>query len=258
MKRLSPAEELLQSLGVTEPREIDLEAIAWTLGVRVKFRPLDGCEARIVGASESAIVTVNNQCSFGRQRFSLAHELGHWHFHRGKVMVCRADDIEDFKSNGSPAEKHADNYAVNLLMPRYLFLPALRTYRKIDFDAIRKLGNDFVVSTTAAAIRFIEAGDTPAFIICHNQRGRCWFSRSPLIPDRWFPRSELQSESSAMDILFDVNKSMTTSRMKYVSAEAWFDRRDAHRYEILEQTFRVGPSEIITLLVFEDEEMLED
>lgn len=36
MKRLTPAEELLQSLGVTEPGEIDLEAIAWTLGVRVK------------------------------------------------------------------------------------------------------------------------------------------------------------------------------------------------------------------------------
>ncbi|MDR3579202.1 MAG: ImmA/IrrE family metallo-endopeptidase [Oryzomonas sp.] len=258
MRRLTPAEELLQSLGVTEPGEIDLEAIAWIRGVTVKFQSLDGCEARILGVGDSAIVTVNNQCSFGRQRFSLAHELGHWHFHRGQVMVCRSDEIENFRSNGSPAEKHADTYAVNLLMPRYLFLPALRTYRQIDFDAIRKLGDDFGVSTTAAAIRCVETGDIPAFIICHNQQGRCWFSRSPMIPDRWFPRKDLQAESSARDVLFDTKKSITTSQMTYVSAEAWFDHRDAQRYEVLEQTFRVGPSEILTLLVFEDEKMLED
>lgn len=108
------------------------------------------------------------------------------------------------------------------------------------------------------SLSMYRANNTPAFIICHNQHGRCWFSRSSLIPEHWFPRKELQAESSAMDVLFDVNKSMTTSQMKYVSAEAWFDRRDAHRYEILEQTFRVGPSEILTLLVFEDEEMLAD
>jgi hypothetical protein len=41
---------------VTEPGEIDLEAIAWIRGVRVKFQPLDGCEARIVGVGDSAIL----------------------------------------------------------------------------------------------------------------------------------------------------------------------------------------------------------
>lgn len=258
MKRLTPAEELLQSLGVKEPREIDLEAIAWLRGVKVRYRPLDGCEARIMGVGDSAIVTVNNQCSLGRQRFSLAHELGHWHFHRGQVMVCRSDEIGNFSNKASPAEKHADTYAANLLMPKYLFLSALRAYRQFDFEAIRKLADIFSVSTTAAAIRCVETGDIPAMIICHNQYGRCWFTPSPLIPGRWFPRKDLQAESSAMDVLFDSKKSITTSRMKYVSAEAWFDHRDAHQYEVLEQTFRVGPSEILTLLVFEDEEMLED
>lgn len=258
MRRMTPAEVLLQSLGVTEPGEIDLEAIAWTLGVKVKYCPLEGCEARILGVGNSAIVTVNNQCSFGRQRFSLAHELGHWHFHRGQVMVCRSDEIGDFSKKASPAEKHADTYAANLLMPRYLFLPAMRSFRKIDFEAIRKLGDSFGVSTTAAAIRCIESGDIPAILISHNHQGRSWFSRSPLIPDRWFPRKDLQAESSAMDVLFDEKKSMTTSRLKYVPAEAWFDRYEAQRYEVLEQSFRVGPSEILTLLVLEDDEMLND
>lgn len=47
---LSPAEQLLQDLGVTEPKEIDLEAIAFHVNARIRYRPLDGCEACIVGA----------------------------------------------------------------------------------------------------------------------------------------------------------------------------------------------------------------
>jgi hypothetical protein len=101
-------------------------------------------------------------------------------------------------------------------------------------------------------------GDFPAVLVCHNHKGRSWFIRSSLIPDRWFPRAELQSESSAMDILFGQRASATLSRLSCVSAEAWFDRHDAHRYELLEQTLRVGASEILSLLIFEDEEMLEE
>ena len=52
MKGLAPAERLLKELGVTDPKEIDLEAVAWTLGARVKYRPLDGCEACITGDTE--------------------------------------------------------------------------------------------------------------------------------------------------------------------------------------------------------------
>lgn len=95
MTRLRPAELLLQELGITEPREIDLEAIAWTQGVHVRYRPLDGCEARIIGCGDRAIITVNDRSSARRQRFSIGHELGHWKWHRGRILVCRADEIEE-------------------------------------------------------------------------------------------------------------------------------------------------------------------
>ena len=41
MTRDTPTEIILKCLGITDPREIDLEAIAWHLGVRVRYRPLD-------------------------------------------------------------------------------------------------------------------------------------------------------------------------------------------------------------------------
>lgn len=56
---LSPAERVLQELGITDPGEIDLEAIAWHLGARIKLAELDGCEARIIGYRDRAIIRVD-------------------------------------------------------------------------------------------------------------------------------------------------------------------------------------------------------
>ena len=96
---LTAAERILQSLGVTDPQEIDLEAIAWTQGVVVNYRPLDGCEARIIGSSRKAVISINSRSPERRRRFSLAHELGHWHHHRGRVLFCGKDDIGNFAND---------------------------------------------------------------------------------------------------------------------------------------------------------------
>ena len=77
MKALRPAERILLELGIERPDQIELEAIAWTGGAAVKYRPLDQCEAMIVGTERRAIITVNSNALLRRRRFSLAHEIGH-------------------------------------------------------------------------------------------------------------------------------------------------------------------------------------
>src|SRR5690349_18570970 len=111
---LTPAEQLLQELGVTEPDEIDLEAIAYHVGAHVRYRPLDGCEAHIIGYGNSAIITVDTKSSFSRQRFSIAHELGHWHHHRGQSLICRAKESTPYDTRGP--EPLANVYAADILM----------------------------------------------------------------------------------------------------------------------------------------------
>src|ERR1700733_2935427 len=92
-----------------------------------RYRPLDGCEARIIGRDDQAIITitVNDRGGPRRRRFSLAHEIGHWTHHRGRCLVCRADDINRGGENRPLMEKTADRYAANLLMPPYLLRPVL-------------------------------------------------------------------------------------------------------------------------------------
>jgi hypothetical protein len=249
------AEQILQALGIEEPGEIDLEAIAWRMGVTVRYRPLDGCEARIIGDGSRAIATINERSTWKRQRFSLAHELGHWKYHRGRILVCRADDIGRHNEHAAPAEKAADGFAADLLMPRYLFEPVAAAYPKLTFQTVREIGRIFQTSRPATAIRLIEGRHSPALLICHGTNGRKWFVRSPDVPGCWFPRKDLDSESSAFGILFGGKPDDATPRK--IGACRWFQRQEAGHYEVREQTIRTVDGEILTLVLIEDEAMLE-
>ena len=250
----TPAERLLQELGITEPEEIDLDAIAFHTGARVRYRRFDGCEARIVGSRDRAIITVKVDSSPRRKRFSIAHELGHWHHHRGQCLACRAEETRP----GGPLspERVADGYAGDLLMPKYIFRPLARAYAKLTFKAVAALSDAFRTSQTATAIRLVESDHTPAILVCHGPKGRRWFTKAPSVPAKWFPQDSLDADSFAFEVLFNTKADDPMPRK--VGANAWFERRDAERYEIHEQTCRIGPDEILTLLLLSDLRMLDD
>lgn len=254
MNRLAPAEELLKDLGVTSPSDIDIEAIAYYVGAVIKYRPLNGCEARIIGANDRAVISVNNLAIRPRQRFSAAHELGHWHYHRGRSLMCLPDDISNPAKGSSNPERVADGYAADLLMPRFLFRPMAKKIGKVSFQAVEALREEFKTSITATAIRLVEYGPEPAIVVYHTMEGRKSFTRSHDIPYKWFPREELDADSDAMDVLY--GKAERGNR-SLIGADAWFDRWDAEKYELYEETHRIADGAILTLLVFKDAEMLE-
>ena len=256
MISLTPAERLLQSYGITRPNEIDLETIAYELGAQIKYRPLEGCEARIVGTGNSAIISVNSISSIPRQRFSIAHELGHWKYHRGKQLDCRADNADISKKNTSEFERIADDYAANLILPRYLLRPILKNHANLSFSIIDDVAKEFSTSFTATAIRTVESNKFPCLLICHNSHGRKWFTRSPDVPKRWFPRNQVELDSSAFDILF--GQASNDRKPKRVPAQAWFDRREAEDFDVLEQSMRMNEQEVLSILSLFDDKMLEE
>jgi len=251
---LSAAEKLLQELGVTDPKEIDLEAIAFYVNARIRYRPLEGCEACIVGAATSAIITVNEHSAPRRKRFSIAHELGHWHHHRGKRLACRAEE-EVRPQGGTSPERTANGYAADLLMPNYLFRPMAKSLGQPTLKVVEVLAEAFKTSRPATAIRLVESDQAPALLICHGQFGRKWFVRSKSVPTKWFPREDLDQESFAFGVQFGSHPEGSTPRK--VGADAWFDRREAEQFEIHEQTMRSG-GDTLTLVTIRDPRMLED
>lgn len=177
---LSAAERILQDLGVEQPEEIDLEAIAWRLGALVKLRPLDGCEAMIVGDSRKAVISVNSHSIPSRQRFSIGHELGHWHLHKGRMLFCSGREI-DRPVTGLPGpEQQADSFASDLILPNYLFRPAAKSIqRRLNLKEARDLAELFKASLSATLSKLVALDRFPIMIVRHGQAGRTWFSRSP-------------------------------------------------------------------------------
>ncbi|MCW6509875.1 ImmA/IrrE family metallo-endopeptidase [Lichenifustis flavocetrariae] len=255
---LSRAEAILESLGIDRPEDIDLEMVAWSLGAKVKYRPLCSCEARICGHGNKAIITVDDRKSARRVRFSLAHELGHWTHHRERLLICRSVDIG--KSSGSrrdatDPEKVADRFASELILPSYILHPMLKGYRTLNLKTMREVGSAFNASLTATAIRIMQSNTFHAMIVCHRPGKKPWFERADCVPDRWFPKATLDCESYAKEVL--ANKTEQVHPRK-IGADAWFDRPEAERYEVSEQSFPLPNNEVLTLLTFSDPAMMEE
>lgn len=244
---LRPAEKMLQSLGVTSPDEIDVEAIAWHLGAKVKYRPLDSCEARILGHGDRAIICVDDRKSPERIKFSVCHELGHWHFHRGRCIACRSDEIGGAPRGGAlDPERIADGYAADLLLPRYLVSPLAAQVAKWSLARIRELASPFGASLTATAIRLVELDAIPGMLICHGLKGRRWFTRARSA-ERWFPRDELDAESQAFAMLYGGEQELRSPSI--IGADAWFDASAAAPHLVHEQTYLVPGGDVVTLLL---------
>lgn len=242
-------------LGIFDPAAIDLEAIAMDEGVRVQYKNLNGCEARLVGYNDRAIVTIREASDPRRKRFSLAHELGHWNYHRGRSFECRVDDwVEGY--NSKPAEeKEADKYASELLMPTYMFKPMAKEIKRPTFDGVKELADKFNTSLTATAIRLVNMNVWPLVLVSHSKSGRTWFNRSKDVPERWFPQKELSQDSMAFDMLFGNEDRV---RHQKATADTWFDIREADRYDIIEDAIRISQDQVLCLLWLENDEMLKE
>lgn len=256
---VNAAEQALQALGITEPEEIDVEVIAHSLGAKVKYRPLKSCEARIVGQDGRAIITVDTATKFRRRRFSIGHELGHWHRHRGLCLKCRSADIGRQTSDGRrtppTAELQADAYASDLLLPGYIFRPLAGDFDRLTLEAVKMLADRFQTSITATAIRALGTNRFPTLLVCHSQEGMRWFRRPPVVPDRWFPRSDLLPESPTFRMLF--NGGQESRKPVVVKASCWFDTPAAERFTVTEQTFALPNNRAATLVGLTDSRMLE-
>lgn len=243
----SRAERILIHLGITEPCDIDLEAIAWTQGAIVNYRPLDGCEARIVGSRRRAVIAVNSLSSPERRRFSLAHELGHWNLHRGEVLFCEKNDVGNFENSDLNPERQADMFASDLLLPNYLVEPRLKKWKRPTLAVARQIADEFCASLTATLLKITLADQFPIVVVCHNKSRRRWFERAPMIQEWWFPVRELDRQTFAADMLF--NGASEQNFPRKMPADAWFDFKGADRFEVEEQSFRLPEEEVLTLLL---------
>jgi hypothetical protein len=251
MRGLTPAESILIELGISEAGDIDLDAIAWHLGAAVKYRHMDKADATIVGSASRAIIAVNSSRIPSRQRFSLGHELGHWHYHRGRILFCGPSDIGCFAGGPLDPERQADAFASELILPGFLVRPRINKIGKLTLALAREIAEEFHASMTATLIRILNENCFPILVVCHGKDRRRWFRRAEMVPQWWFPREDLDPDTLAFEVLH--NNSGEDNFPRKNGAGAWFEFRNVDRYEVHEQTFRLPNDEILTVLTIPQE-----
>ena len=165
------ARNLLAELEVQEP-PVPVRKLARSRGARVVSVP--GNEADIDGflyqKDNEVVIGVNRDQAPVRQRFTIAHELGHLllHKHNNQVHVDRGFRVRlrsGLSSEGTDRdEMEANRFAAELLMPIEFLRTDLekREFDLADDSEIKALAKHYGVSTQALAIRLNGLGYAPA------------------------------------------------------------------------------------------------
>lgn len=212
MARVSPhvwasrrAEGLIQEWGIAE-LPIDVEAIARDEGIQVRAMPptTRGVSGMLLRKGEAFGIGyatwIDNE---GFQRFSIAHELGHYFLDDHPEKVVGASGMHQSAAgfaSGDKYELEADHFAAALLMPNPLFEQAMGRAGS-GFQAIERLARECRTSLTATAIRYAECAEEPvAVVVSDGQRIAYWFASESLKRLRgitWLARGHPVPKTSA-------------------------------------------------------------
>lgn len=139
---------------------VDVFAIARDLGLGPRFSDLpdhiSGMIKRVSGDDQWEIV-INERHARVRQRFTAAHEIGHFIYHRplladgvSDTLAYRADGGEMPNASIGPVqERQANNFAANLLVPSHWLTAA----KAIGVTDPKELAGKFNVSETVMRIK---------------------------------------------------------------------------------------------------------
>lgn len=102
-------------------------------------------------------VLINSSSPYpARQRFTVAHELGHYAipWHSAPGYTCTEADVESYRSTKA-AEHEANEFASELLLPAFEVARYLRT-DSLHLELVEEVANTFGVSLTAAAVKMVQ------------------------------------------------------------------------------------------------------
>jgi Zn-dependent peptidase ImmA (M78 family) len=249
------AEARIAELGIRDPQDIDVEAIAADAGVAVRYEPLSGCAATLVGYGQRAIATIRQSPVRGRERFSVGHELAHWELHRGRSFRCRVDEpVLNLESN-VVLEREADEFASHLLMPMPLFNPRVLAHRWPTIAQLQEIAATFQTSQAATLIRLARIDTLAVIVASYSLEGRLWYCAAKQVPRRWRLKRVLDRDSFAHELL---TRGTPTLEPRKQSADAWFDNDEADAHEVLEQCVPGMPGKVLVTLYLGEAAMFDE
>lgn len=161
------ARDLLRQHAIERP-PIPVEKLASSLGLTVVHQNMDhelsGMLLRDSG-DDAAVIGVNRVHTGTRQRFTIAHELGHFLLHQGRPVIVdpairmRANFRDARSSLATDREEiDANQFAAELLMPAAMVRWELQQLDDDGDQLEQTLAGRFKVSVEAMTYRLINLG----------------------------------------------------------------------------------------------------
>jgi len=161
VKMRAPIEALFSKHGVSKPA-VPVEKIAKREGATVKYQPFEGNLAgMLVNTPGHIVIGVNSAHAVTRQRFTIAHELGHFFLHGSAIDGVHLDrDFRVHRRDSRSAlavddlEIEANRFAAELLMPYSMIMQDIDEMFDVeDPQELRILAARYEVSPLAMQIR---------------------------------------------------------------------------------------------------------
>ena len=191
-----------------------------------------------------------------RQRFTIAHELGHFVLHRAKRRTFNCDKAAVHFSQDTAAniEREADEFASNLLMPGDV-LRDRTTSQDVDLHLLSGLAKTFGVSFEALCIRFIKFTEKRA-ILLHWDNGFLkyeWRSRSAVLSNTRIRRLSDPAEPLRDTVAADESIAQEWNGID-MSAAVWCVGEQPYmKLQEFKHSYG-GRDRVLTLLILEDAE----
>lgn len=220
------ARRVRAEIGYSHPTELALETLAFMRGALVTRAPVTGARANLVRTHDRGIIGVAANLSSGERRWAIAHELGHYEAHANVsfLELCSGRDmVSAYTTSGREPEANA--FAAELLLPEDLVRPRCDV-AEVSWSPVRALADQFDVSITAAAMRFVSFTDERVCLVCARD-GKVLFGPSPRRDTKIQPFTECYEWFA---------KGAVEARPQTVSASAWIESAGEEQ-DIVEHLF---------------------
>jgi Zn-dependent peptidase ImmA (M78 family) len=160
------AASLLREHGVTTP-PVPIEDIVRRSGLKIRLEPLESdLSGFVVRRDGHGLIGVNSAHAKVRQRFTVAHELGHYLLHQNDQWHVDRSVFTRFRSDVSskgtdPEEIEANLFAAEILLPREMLHEDMQTLKSVDVlddDELIRFARRYNVSVQALVLRLTRLG----------------------------------------------------------------------------------------------------
>ncbi|OPJ55917.1 ImmA/IrrE family metallo-endopeptidase [Alkalithermobacter paradoxus] len=222
------ARNIINELGLDMNKPIDPFFVAHELNIVVKKHKigqgvLGACKA--VGLNKLIAIDpdLNNE---GREKFTLAHEIGHLVL-KHRLRCCNKDDL-NWQGNTLSEEQDANLFASELLMPRNAIVPILKR-NEVTIELAEQLASERNVSVTATAIKLVNLSQDPTVLLYFENGKLKWSTYSK---NSNFIKLSRNIDADFLNTTFGIKQCNSSDFFENVSEDSlcWIDSKFYSNY----------------------------